>query len=100
MLDYGNVIVRTFVGQIRFSAVGHPNEAANLISEQWERSKAVASDEERAAMKKALDAKFRANLGLATEAVPQAPAPSSITSAPSRQKVVFSLAGLLGGHLF
>jgi CRP-like cAMP-binding protein len=100
MLDYGSVIVRTFVGQIRFYSVGHPNEAATLISEQWERSKEVSSDEERAAMKKALEEKFRANLGLAEQAAPEVPAPSHVTTAPSRQKVVFSLAGLLGGHLF
>ena len=101
LLDYGNVVVRTFVGQIRFTCVVHPNEAANLVSEQWERTKEVTSEAEKAAMRKALGEKFRANLGLEkpAETEPQPPT-SEIKIAPSRQRVVFSLAGLLGGNLF
>src|SRR3990172_13224389 len=35
MLDYGNVIVRTFVGRIPFHYVTHPQQAAHMIEEYW-----------------------------------------------------------------
>jgi len=38
-LDYGNVSVRTFVGKIQFDYVDHPNQAADMIREYWERTK-------------------------------------------------------------
>jgi hypothetical protein len=100
LLDYGNVVARTFVGQVRFRSVVHPHQAANLVSEQWERTKEAASEEEREAMKQTLGEKFRANLGLA--AVPdseQAPT-TEVRVAPSRQRVILSLGALLGGNLF
>ncbi|MFT3891866.1 MAG: cyclic nucleotide-binding domain-containing protein [Anaerolineales bacterium] len=33
ILDYGNVIVRTFVGKISFNSVGHPDEAAKMVED-------------------------------------------------------------------
>lgn len=100
LLNYGNVVVRTFVGQIRFNAVVHPNVASNLISEQWERTKEVASVEEKEAMKKALVDKFRTNLGLSDPAQPVEATPARAEQRPGRHKVVISVAGLLGGNLF
>ena len=50
MLDYGNVIVRTFVGNIQFSHVNHPYQAARMIEEQMERAKRVGVSMEKEAM--------------------------------------------------
>ncbi len=60
ILDYGNVIVRTFVGKIPFTQVGHPNEAAKMVEEYWNRTKEYAAGVEKEAMKNAI----RKRLGL------------------------------------
>lgn len=60
ILDYGNVIVRTFVGKIPFNQVGHPNEAAKMVEEYWNRTKEYAAGVEKEAMKNAI----RKSLGL------------------------------------
>lgn len=60
MLDYGNVVVRTFVGQIPFREVNHPRHAARMIEELWQRSKDASLGEEKEKMKAAI----RARLGL------------------------------------
>ncbi len=60
ILDYGNVIVRTFVGRIRFHHVLHPNQAASLVEEQWVRSRETSINEDATAMKQAI----RERLGL------------------------------------
>jgi uncharacterized membrane protein YdbT with pleckstrin-like domain len=60
LLDYGNVIVRTFVGKILFSHIGHPNEAAKMVEEYWARTKEYAAGVEKEAMKNAI----RKRLGL------------------------------------
>ncbi len=59
-LDYGNVAVRTFVGNIKFDYVDHPNQAADMIKEHWERTKSRGSQAQKDAMKNAI----RAKLGL------------------------------------
>ena len=53
-LDYGNVIVRTFVGKIPFNQVGHPEEAAKMVEEYWNRTKEYAAGVEKEAMKNAI----------------------------------------------
>lgn len=58
--DYGNVTVRTFVGNIKFDYVNHPNQAADMIREHWERTKSRGTQAQKDAMKNAL----RAKLGL------------------------------------
>jgi len=60
MLDYGNVVVRTFVGKIPFNHVAHPYQASHMVEEQWSRSKHVASAQEKEAMRDAI----RKKLGL------------------------------------
>ncbi|MEJ5241721.1 MAG: cyclic nucleotide-binding domain-containing protein [Anaerolineales bacterium] len=60
VFDYGNVIIRTFVGQIPFHYVNHPSHAARMIEELWQRSKEAALGEEKEKMKAAI----RARLGL------------------------------------
>ena len=39
ILDYGSVVVRTFVGKLQFDHVTYPYQAARMIEEQWERTK-------------------------------------------------------------
>jgi CRP-like cAMP-binding protein len=66
-LDYGNVSVRTFVGKIEFDYVDHPNQAADMIREYWERTKTSGSQAQKDAMKNAI----RTKLGLAVQAAPR-----------------------------
>ena len=54
ILDFGNVIVRTFVGRIPFSHVNHPAHAAKMIEEYWNRTKEHAQGMEKEAMKNAI----------------------------------------------
>lgn len=63
LLDYGNVIVRTYVGKIPFSHVPRPYEAAHLVEEQWTRTKHSASRTEKEAMRNVL----RQKMGLTVE---------------------------------
>jgi hypothetical protein len=50
ILDYGSVIVRTFVGKIQFDHVSHPYQAQRMIEEQIERTKRVGMAMEKEAM--------------------------------------------------
>lgn len=69
ILDYGDVIVRTFVGRIRFHHVNHPNLAASLVEEHWVRSREISQKEDASAMKQAI----RERLGLADRKQGEAP---------------------------
>jgi hypothetical protein len=60
ILDYGNVIIRTFVGKIVFENVDYPNHAGKMVEEYWNRTKEFASFVEKEAMKNAI----RKRLGL------------------------------------
>ena len=82
MLDYGNVVVRTFVGKIPFHHVAHPNQAANMIEEQWSRSKHVASSGEKEAMRNAI----RRKLGLTEQVKPPKPEADAEVAVPSLYK--------------
>ena len=53
-LDYGNVIIRTFVGRIAFMNVNHPNHAGKMVEEYWNRTKEFAAGMEKEAMKNAI----------------------------------------------
>lgn len=70
ILDYGNVIVRTFVGKINFGFVNHPNQAAKMVEEYWQRTKEAAVQMEKEAMKDSI----RKRLGIP---IPPKPAPDS-----------------------
>jgi hypothetical protein len=59
-LEYGNVIVRTFVGRIPFSWVSHPYQAAAIVEEYWRRAQQTSHREDVEAMKDTL----REKLGL------------------------------------
>jgi CRP-like cAMP-binding protein len=60
ILDFGNVIVRTFVGRLEFDYVDHPNQAAEMIREYWERVKSVTTVSQKDLMKNTI----RQKLGL------------------------------------
>jgi hypothetical protein len=57
-LDYGDLVVRTYVGKIVFKNVGRPYQAARLVEEYWNRSKRSASRTEREAMRDLLRRKL------------------------------------------
>lgn len=59
-LDFGNVIVRTFVGKIEFDHVDHPAQAADMIREYWERVKSVTNISQQEIMRNTI----RQKLGL------------------------------------
>lgn len=74
ILDYGNVIVRTFVGKIIFAFVNHPNQAAKMVEEYWQRTKEAAVSTEKEAMKDSI----RKRLG-----IPIPPKPASDSDQPT-----------------
>jgi CRP-like cAMP-binding protein len=81
VLDYGDVVVRTFVGKIVFNNVDHPDQAAHMVEEYWQRTREGAASMEKEAMKDAL----RKRLGLTPPPRPPTfgtPAPPS----PSKQE--------------
>jgi CRP-like cAMP-binding protein len=74
VLDFGNVIVRTFVGRIPFSHVDHPYQAARMIEEYWMRTRSAAVAMEKEAMKD----EIRKKLG-----IPIPPKPKPDTAPPA-----------------
>ena len=90
VLDYGDVIVRTFVGRIPFSHVDHPNQAARMIEEYWMRTRSAAVAMEKEAMKDEL----RKKLGIP---VPPKPKTDSVPAAFPPPKRA-SLLRLLGAN--
>ncbi|MFN8383873.1 MAG: cyclic nucleotide-binding domain-containing protein [Anaerolineales bacterium] len=67
VLNYGNVIVRTFVGKLEFDHVDHPVQAADMIREYWERTKAITTRSQMDVMKDTIKQK----LGIPLEKRPQ-----------------------------
>ena len=60
IMDFGNVVVRTFVGRIVFTNVIHPKQAGAMVEEHWKRTKEASVADEDVAMRQTL----RAKLGL------------------------------------
>ncbi|HKI55176.1 MAG TPA: cyclic nucleotide-binding domain-containing protein, partial [Anaerolineales bacterium] len=60
ILDFGNVVMRTYVGKIIFHNVSHPDQAAHMIEEYWNRTREHAAGLEKEAIKNAI----RKRLGL------------------------------------
>lgn len=58
IFKYGNVIVRTFVGKLEFDHVDHPQQAADMIREYWERAKAITTRSNMDVMKDAIKQKL------------------------------------------
>jgi hypothetical protein len=94
LLDYGTVIVRTYVGKIAFSHVSHPHEAAHLVEEQWTRTKHSASRIEKEAMRNVL----RKKMGLTVPASIEAPAEPQKMVTPSLYRR--SLLNVIGANWF
>ena len=90
ILDYGDVIVRTFVGKIPFSHVDHPHQAARMIEEYWMRTRAAAVMTEKEAMKD----EIRKKLGIP---IPPKPKPESAPPASPPPKRT-SFLRLLGAN--
>lgn len=67
IFNYGNVIVRTFVGKLEFDHVDHPVQAADMIREYWERTKAITTRSQINVMKDTIKEK----LGMTVEKRPQ-----------------------------
>jgi hypothetical protein len=86
ILDYGHVIVRTFVGKIPFNYVSHPYHASRLVEEYWGRAKERNLSSEKEAMKNAL--RKRLNLPVPEETPAQ---PESQKFSKIRRPSVFKL---------
>jgi hypothetical protein len=89
-LDFGDVIVRTFVGKIPFSHVTHPHQAARMIEEYWQRTREAAVGLEKEAMKDAI----RKRLGIP---IPPKPKTDAASPAPPVPKGV-NLLRMLGSN--
>ncbi len=72
-LDYGNIIVRTYVGRIPFKHVQFPYQVAALVEEQWERMKASSHQLEKEAMKQALRSRLVPDQKIELPVLPSAP---------------------------
>ncbi len=60
LFDYGTVIVRTFVGQIRMTYVRHPLQAAAMIEEYWNRTKQITRKMDEESIKNSIRVKLGA----------------------------------------
>jgi hypothetical protein len=96
MLDFGNVIVRTFVGRLEFDYVDHPNQAAEMIREYWERIKSITTISQKDLMKNTIMQKLGMPVDKKKE--PELPPVVTMNSALAKQplwwvafKGVFSL---------
>ena len=79
LLDYGHVIVRTYVGKIPFHHVSHPYQAAQIVEEQWTRTKHSASRMEKEAMRNVL----RQKMGMTVETQTDQPPATEKQAAPT-----------------
>lgn len=96
IFDYGNVIVRTFVGAIPFKFVNHPNQAAHMVEEYWKRTQQESTVAEKEAFKTAL----RQRLGLleTSKGEPEPPKPEKPTAFPRLYKP--NILKIIGANLF
>ncbi|MBN2385791.1 MAG: cyclic nucleotide-binding domain-containing protein [Anaerolineales bacterium] len=86
ILDFGTVVVRTFVGRIPFENVHRPQPAAWLIEEHWSRSRAGTRQADVEAMKRSI----RDKLGLVNPEAsePAVQLPEAVRPLPSRSNVL------------
>jgi len=68
VLDYGDLIVRTFIGRMLFDNVSHPYHAQRMIQEYWGRTQEQAVSYEKEEMKNAI----RRKLGIPLASQPTA----------------------------
>jgi hypothetical protein len=74
--DYGNVVIRTFVGRLVFHHVAHPYQAAALVQEHWSRAKESSRRMEVDTMKQVLSKRMN----------PTPPAPPPFQSDAKKKK--------------
>ncbi len=79
MLGFGDVVVRTFTGQITFRSVGNPRLMADAVEEYWHRAQRRSERKEAEKMEQAI----RDHLGLAEGEPRHGFAPEEITPQPS-----------------
>ncbi|GAB4450722.1 MAG: hypothetical protein OHK0041_12910 [Anaerolineales bacterium] len=91
LLDFGDVVIRTFVGKIVFHNVSHPEQAQHMIEEYWNRTKTQAVSLEKEAMKNAI----RKHLGLPLPTPPKkdTPPPAAPTPQPRTLNAFLRLLG-------
>lgn len=90
-LNYGDVIVRTFTGEIRLAYVGYPRQVEAMVREYWSRTQSVSRELQQDVMKQAI----RNKLGIAN---PDKPAPPPAPPPPRKQKANNRLAHLFSGR--
>jgi CRP-like cAMP-binding protein len=78
LLGFGNVIVRTYTGEIVFKHLGKPHQMADAVEEYWHRAQERSEREETEAMELAI----RRHLGLVEEEPKQRFPPIQETSPP------------------
>ncbi len=93
-LDYGNVIVRTYVGRIPFNNVDHPTQAAKMIEEYWNRTKEAAVGMEKEAMKNAI----RKRLGIPIPPAPKTDSATPAASPPPPKRRALAILKFLGAN--
>jgi len=99
ILDFGNVVMRTYVGKIIFHNVSHPDQAAHMIEEYWNRTREHAAGLEKEAIKNAI----RKRLGLPMPEPKRgfgepAPSPSQETPPPKRSAGWLTVLRFLGAN--
>lgn len=100
-LDYGNVIVRTFVGRINFTDVDHPIEAAKMVEEYWNRTKEFAAGVEKEAMKNAIRKRLGLPLAKTEPGFGDAPPVARTAITPPRSSAgVSAIMKFIGADLF
>jgi hypothetical protein len=80
ILDYGDVIVRTFVGRIAFHHVSRPYQAAALIDEQWIRAKSASHKEDVEALKQSIRQKLGLPVNEQARSSASIPVPKVVTN--------------------
>ncbi|MEW5828936.1 MAG: PH domain-containing protein, partial [Chloroflexota bacterium] len=90
ILDYGDVVTRTFTSRVTFGNIEHPHQVKAMLDEYLNRSKAVSRREEVEAMKQAIRIKLKL-------AEPQNP-PAPPAAAPPGKRI--NLPRLLVRELF
>lgn len=83
-LDYGDVLVRTFVGAIPFRRVFRPYQAAHMVEEYWERTQQASEQAEKEAFKDAL----RERLGILPPVEEKKAPPDEKLSPPKRPNFI------------
>ncbi len=80
LLDYGNVVVHTYVGKIPFNHVVHPHQAAHMVEEYWHRSRQSVSAAEKEAMRNVLRRKMGLTEKIAASRAGDEAAPAPVPS--------------------